>query len=133
MVRFREVLFKVLLKLVTLLHRMGVDEERLRKWLSFTNCIPAVVEGPSMMPALKPGQVVLVDKKADCIAGDIVAVRHPKADYYIVKRIEQIVVNPTNYPQGTYVSVVGDNLPESIDSRHFGLIPYSLILGRVIA
>lgn len=35
-------------------------------------------------------------------------------------------------PQG-HVWVVGDNLPYSRDSRHFGPVPKALIKGKVIA
>ena len=59
--------------------------------------------------------------------GDVILF-HAKGDEKIVlvKRIHEIV-----YSKGrAYYYVLGDNANNSTDSRHFGLIPDSLVIGR---
>lgn len=88
----------------------------------------AHVEGTSMLPTFHSGQVVLVEKGV--VSGEVLACKHPHADYTIIKRVEyeffDVDKNEVQY------FVVGDNLDSSIDSRHFGAIPESNIVGRVI-
>ena len=76
-----------------------------------------------MYPALKAGQDVLVwcwfykPKR-----GDIVVIRHRGKE--MIKRIKK------NY--GNNFVVEGDNRRESTDSRQFGLIPGTEIVGKVV-
>jgi nickel-type superoxide dismutase maturation protease len=86
-----------------------------------------VCEGTSMNPTLKDGEVVLVDRNAEIEIGDIVVARHPfERSSEIVKRVERI------NKQGNYF-LVGDNLEDSNDSRHFGAVIREYIKGKVVA
>ena len=88
-----------------------------------------ICEGKSMNPTLKDGEVVLVDRTATKIeVGDIVVAKHPvEQRSEIVKRVERI-----NEERGHYF-LVGDNLEDSNDSRHFGAVTREYIRGKVVA
>lgn len=85
------------------------------------------IHGSSMFPTLKPGQDVLVFHWAYIFTepkkGDIVVIK--KNDTAIVKRIGQITSDRNIFVQG-------DNADESTDSRSFGPIDKSEIIGKVI-
>jgi inner membrane protease subunit 1 len=87
-----------------------------------------VCEGKSMNPTLKDGEVVLVDREAAKIEiGDIVVAKHPvEQTSEIVKRVERI------NERGHYF-LIGDNLDDSNDSRHFGAVTKNYIKGKVVA
>ena len=86
-----------------------------------------ICEGKSMNPTLRDGEVVLVDRKANVETGDIVVAKHPiEQTSEIVKRIERI------NERGHYF-LVGDNLEDSNDSRHFGAVTREYIKGKVVA
>ena len=86
-----------------------------------------ICEGTSMNPTLKDGEVVLVDRNAEIEVGDIVVARHPiEQNSEVVKRIERI------NERGHYF-LVGDNLEDSNDSRHFGAVTKEYIKGKVVA
>lgn len=85
-----------------------------------------------MEPTLSPGDIVFVDPRAYLNqrpkAGDVVVATHPQQpDVEIVKRVEF-----TN-DEGAYL--VSDNQDEldAADSRRFGIVPFTLIIGRVTA
>lgn len=84
------------------------------------------VFGTSMLPTLKPGQDVLVFNWAYLFSkpkvGDIVIIR--KNGKEMVKRIQKC--------HGRSVFVIGDNKKESTDSRDFGLVLRSEIVGKVV-
>jgi nickel-type superoxide dismutase maturation protease len=83
-----------------------------------------LIEGDSMLPALKDGDYVLINPSADYRAGDIVLAQHPfKQSIKIIKRVREIT------PEGRYF-LVGDNAPESTDSRSFGALAAKDILGK---
>ena len=85
-----------------------------------------IIEGDSMLPALKPGDCVFINPYVSLEAGDIVLARHPfRQDVHIVKRLREIT------PDGAYF-LVGDNLPESTDSRSFGAISKKDIVGKAV-
>ena len=85
-----------------------------------------ICEGRSMNPTLKDGEVVLVDREARIEVGDIVVARHPIEQGEVVKRVARIT-DPGHY------FLVGDNLEDSIDSRHYGAVTREYIKGKVIA
>ncbi len=80
-----------------------------------------------MNPTLKDGETVLVDRAAKIEVGDIVIAKHPiEQTSEVVKRIERI------NEHGHYF-LVGDNLEDSNDSRHFGAVTREYIRGKVVA
>ncbi len=79
-----------------------------------------------MVPALRNGEFALVRPCfPEAIAvGDVVLVRHPyRRDLELLKRVAAIV-------DGAMV-LRGDNPAESTDSRTFGAVPMSQLIGRV--
>ena len=71
------------------------------------------ISGNSMMPHLRPGKLVLARRSSNYEAGDL-----------IIKRVSSFI--------GDSFYVLGDNLENSTDSRVFGNIDKSDILGKVI-
>lgn len=85
------------------------------------------IEGDSMHPTLKSGDRVLVAKNSTIGVGDIVVTHHPfKTSVKIVKRVSSIETDGK-------ISVIGDNPNESSDSRGFGSINRSDVIGKVVA
>jgi len=81
------------------------------------------VLGNSMLPTLKDGQDVLVwSWFLNLKIGDIVAIRIDGKD--VIKHIQKT--------HGRRYFVIGDNKKESTDSRKFGWIKRSEIIGKVI-
>ncbi|KAL6554348.1 hypothetical protein OROMI_020021 [Orobanche minor] len=114
-------------------------------------CSPTLVHGASMLPTLNfTGDVLLVEKLSHRLGkvspGDVVLVRSPENPRKtITKRVVGVegekvtfLVDPSRsyrshsivVPKG-HVWIQGDNIFASNDSRHFGSIPYGLILGKV--
>ncbi|MDQ3800838.1 MAG: nickel-type superoxide dismutase maturation protease [Acidobacteriota bacterium] len=86
-----------------------------------------LVQGDSMLPSLKDGDLVLVNPYAEPKTGDIVLAQHPfQKSVRIIKRIREIS------PEGRYF-LVGDNAGESTDSRSFGALSAKDILGKAEA
>jgi nickel-type superoxide dismutase maturation protease len=84
------------------------------------------VRDTSMQPALRPGDRLLVTTWPRPRPGDVVVFRDPEATgTFIVKRIEGFT------PEGGLI-VRGDNPNVSRDSRTFGPVPRSLVVGRAI-
>ncbi|OQB96868.1 MAG: signal peptidase I [Spirochaetes bacterium ADurb.Bin110] len=103
----------------------------------------AIVEGKSMLPYYRNGEVVLIMKAAYGIrslegnywmrwrqpaAGEVVAALSPSSHEIIIKRIGEVRRQGEEF---TYF-LIGYNPIESIDSRDFGLIPFDSIIGKVI-
>lgn len=84
------------------------------------------VHGNSMFPTLGNGQDVLSFNWAYLAklpkTGDIVVIKQSGKE--MVKRVQKV--------QGHLVSVQGDNMKESTDSRHFGPISMNQIVGKVV-
>jgi nickel-type superoxide dismutase maturation protease len=86
----------------------------------------ADVAGRSMLPTLRPGDVVVVRWRARVSAGDVVVVRRPdRPGLNVVKRAARREAG------GWWV--LGDNPAESDDSRVFGVVPDAAVVARVLA
>jgi signal peptidase I len=78
-----------------------------------------------MVPVLAPGDRVLVERTDQIAVGDIIAFTDPDGgDTVLVKRVAGV--------DRSSVRVEGDNAGTSRDSRHFGPVPRSAVLGRVL-
>lgn len=87
-----------------------------------------ICEGTSMNPTLKDGEVVLVDREAAAIeAGDIVIAKHP------VEQISEVVKRVARINERGHYFLIGDNLEDSEDSRHYGAVTREYITGKVVA
>lgn len=105
----------------------------------------ALIRGRSMLPSLHSGDIVIIFKMAYGIRNpfggyltlwqrprnrDIVVARRPDSGTTVVKRVR--------YDEGGGQSgddslfLLGDNIYESIDSRQFGPVPMTNILGKVL-
>ncbi len=82
----------------------------------------------SMEPTLREGDQVVASPLPYLLrrpsVGDLVVLRHPFEDRFLVKRISRV--------EGRRVAVVGDNLPRSTDSRAFGPVPIDRLVGKVL-
>ncbi len=87
-----------------------------------------IVEGDSMNPTYQRGDRLLIDplfwRIMGLKKGDVVILRDPRDSRLILKRIKDISQTGELY-------VVGDNPPQSTDSRHFGPVSKKHIIGRV--
>lgn len=110
-----------------------------------------VVQGPSMLPTFHTGQRLTVSH-AYWLFGpirdkDIIVFHEVGKSDYIIKRVYKMagekvdyVNSPRNWQfnQGEYVVpantiyVLGDNRAKSEDSRYFGAVPLSQVIGKVI-
>jgi nickel-type superoxide dismutase maturation protease len=96
-------------------------QRRLRDWLPIRRF---VVADTSMRPTLQPGDRLIVARWLRVSPGDLVVVHDPRApSTFLVKRVRALA-------HGQGVEVRGDNPNVSSDSREFGLVPSSLIVGR---
>lgn len=121
------------------------------------------VEGQSMQPSLRPGELVIVLPAWGIRRGDVVVVRDPRhPERETVKRVlglpgelvelgdRQLVVDGVARPEPWlpdsaaagaggwrvppgHVVVLGDNRGHSTDSRTYGPVPRALVVGRVVA
>ncbi|MGK5740121.1 S26 family signal peptidase [Micromonospora sp. URMC 103] len=107
------------------------------------------VHGPSMLPTYRDGDRLLTRRRAGrerLSTGQVVVLRNPRppglpgssTGPWLVKRIVAVAGDrlPPGMPGGHvpdgYVLVLGDNLAQSLDSRHLGPIPTRAILGTVV-
>lgn len=120
----------------------------------FFNCKSVVVSGVSMLPNFKSGQRVLVCKAYWLIGAikpnDVVVIREDSplnTDGYIIKRVYKMPGEtvdyahcPKNYsiangefkvPSGS-IYVLGDNAEQSEDSRFFGPVELTRVIGKVV-
>ncbi len=99
-------------------------KDRLR--FSLDRRLAFLIEGESMWPTLNDGDVVLVKRTQSARQDDIVLANHPyRSSVKIVKRVAEIL------PDGALI-LRGDNPLESTDSRAFGSISKSDVIGRVV-
>jgi len=80
------------------------------------------VVGDSMSPTLAAGQVVIALPWLRSRVGDIVIARAQGRE--VIKRLVAI--------EGEYATLHGDNPDASTDSRHYGFVSRSDIIGRVL-
>ncbi|MER6846656.1 nickel-type superoxide dismutase maturation protease [Streptomyces flaveolus] len=100
---------------------LSQETERARGPLPFG---PAEVTGPSMVPTLQHGDLLLVHWGARVRPGDVVVLRHPfQQDLLVVKRAAE--------RRGAGWWVLGDNAFAGGDSTDYGTVPEDLVLGRV--
>src|SRR4051794_40334729 len=84
------------------------------------------VEGDSMNPTLNHADVVLVRRTRSVIIGDVVLAKHPfKQSVKVLKRVTEIDDHGRCH-------LTGDNPDESTDSRTFGSVPLSDIIGKIV-
>jgi nickel-type superoxide dismutase maturation protease len=83
------------------------------------------IEGVSMVPVLAPGDRVLVLRTDRITVGDIVVFADPDGT-------EEVLVKRVTGVDRSSVRVEGDNSGTSRDSRHFGPVPRSAVIGRVL-
>jgi len=98
--------------------------------------VVVVVEGPSMLPTLQPGDRVLVRRTslARIRSGQVVVLRRPGPQAWMIKRAAAVPGEPWDdrpVPAG-WLAVLGDNPDSSADSREFGLVPAASVLGAVV-
>lgn len=86
-----------------------------------------ICEGVSMNPTLRDGEAVLVDRRAAVEVGDIVVAKHP------IEQRSEIVKRVASISERGHYFLVGDNLEDSNDSRHFGAVTREYIRGKVVA
>lgn len=83
------------------------------------------VVGPSMEPAVRNGDWWAVRRTTRLRPGDVALLVHPtRPDLLTVKRVER--------REGEGWWVLGDNPGESEDSRSFGAVPDSNVVGRLV-
>ena len=87
------------------------------------------IVGESMLPLLAAGTEVLINPAAyrqqPPAPGDLVVARHPRQpDLRLIKWVV--------YTDGESCFLKGLNADASTDSREFGLVPWSEILGQVV-
>lgn len=91
-----------------------------------------VVDGPSMEPAYRAGDRLLVNRLAFLrrppAPGDVVVLQDPeRAGHLLLKRIAPA---PEDGPEPSGYYVLGDNAGASRDSRSFGPVPRRAIQGK---
>lgn len=104
-------------------------------WLG-RRCLRFQVTEHSMLPLLKPGDEVLVNRHAydqqHPQPNDIIVLDHPQhPGFRLVKRVKQMPKEAIALPNLKYW-VEGDNVTVSTDSRHFGPVPPHCLVGKVI-
>lgn len=86
------------------------------------------VAGESMLPALRPGDWLLVWTHGRPAPGDVVVAGHPeRPDLLIVKRVAH------RARDGWWLESDNQRAPGRRDSWDFGAVPDALVIGRVAA
>ena len=72
-----------------------------------------------MLPSLRSGQLLLIDRRRTAVVGDVVVARDPRTDVAVVKRL-------TGIEQGYWLegdALVSGTASTSVDSWVFGPVP----------
>jgi signal peptidase I len=103
----------------------------------------ARVEGSSMQPTIRSGDVVVVRREwfGPPARGDVVMLHSPvDPAKNLIKRVVAIEEDVVSLPNGAAMQiprgqiwVEGDNSSASLDSRHYGPVSASLIIGHAVA
>ncbi|MBR9689399.1 MAG: S26 family signal peptidase [Candidatus Altiarchaeota archaeon] len=80
------------------------------------------VKGGSMKPLFNSGDFLIILKFGRPKKGDVVVFRHPHTKELLVKKV-------SSTKDG--LDVRGENLSQSTDGRHFGLVKNKEVVGRV--
>jgi phage repressor protein C with HTH and peptisase S24 domain len=75
-----------------------------------------------MTPTYPPGKIVFALRKTVPQVGDVVIIQHHRLE--LIKRVSRMT--------SERVYLLGDNSDHSTDSRHYGWLPVSSIMGVVI-
>ncbi len=100
---------------------------------------PFIVSGSSMVPTFENGDYLIIDelsyKLSEPKRGDVIVFRYPKnPSQFFIKRIEGMpgeTINGVVLSSGEYY-VLGDNRPNSSDSRVWGPVKSELIVGKTL-
>jgi nickel-type superoxide dismutase maturation protease len=85
-----------------------------------------VVAGDSMLPALRPGDCLLISRRRRIAAGDIIVARRPQVDGLL------LVKRAVRREDGGWW-VLSDNAAAGLDdSRAFGVLPDACVVGKVL-
>lgn len=113
------------------------------KWLFFI-VVGVVIEhyvfplvnvcGNSMLPTYHDGELVFstrIFRKDKIKPGDIMVFRHPTVrDRLLIKRVDKVFKDNHGEIQSIYF--LGDNAPDSYDSRNFGYVLINDLVSKVI-
>lgn len=113
------------------------------KWLFFI-VVGVVIEhyvfplvnvcGNSMLPTYQDGEIVFstrIFRKNKIKPGDVMVFRHPTVrDRLLIKRVDKVFKNNHGEIQSIYF--LGDNAPDSYDSRNFGYVLMKDLVLKVI-
>jgi len=105
----------------------SLKSSRLPKKLKRPLVMVRRVAGSSMLPVLKPGQIVValsVRRRRLPQAGEVVIVSHDGLEK--IKRLKQLD------KAANRLYVIGDNPVSSTDSRSFGWLPLTSLRARVV-
>ncbi len=108
----------------------------------------ALVDGPSMKPTFSEGEAVVVLRMAygirlpqglggyllrwaDPEPGDVVVAENPDTKVPVIKRVAWTRPGAPR-DGGLEVWLLGDNPPDSLDSRSYGAVPVEKVAGRVL-
>jgi nickel-type superoxide dismutase maturation protease len=85
-----------------------------------------VVAGDSMLPALRPGDCLLLSRRARIAAGDVIVARRPQVEGLL------LVKRAVRREDGGWW-LLSDNAAVGLDdSRAFGVLPDACVVGKVL-
>jgi nickel-type superoxide dismutase maturation protease len=88
--------------------------------------LPFVVAGDSMLPALRPGDCLLISRRARISVGDLVVVRRPHVDGLL------LVKRAVRREDGGWWLLSDNETVGRDDSRAFGVLPDACVVGKVL-